>query len=163
MICVIKYSICVFLLAPLGRGTSHQLLETAANAFCIIFSEFECDVLDRIVAVEQHFGEAADTLLGDILVDRLPDDLLEPYLQQPAGKGYLLENIVAFCNDNPTMDADSVSQLISILETTISAFSALDDNVNTTNESSKLIRDSIKSIIELVAEINTTLIKTEEE
>ena len=75
----------------------------------------------------------------------------------------LLENIVAFCNDNPTMDADSVSQLISILETTISAFSALDDNVNTTNESSKLIRDSIKSIIELVAEINTTLIKTEEE
>ncbi|MBQ9895399.1 MAG: 4Fe-4S dicluster domain-containing protein [Ruminococcus sp.] len=75
----------------------------------------------------------------------------------------LLENIVAFCNDNPTMDADSVTQLISILETTISAFSALDDNVNTTNESSKLIRDSIKSIIELVAEINTTLIKTEEE
>ena len=74
----------------------------------------------------------------------------------------LLSNIVVFCNDNPTMDQETVSQLTSILETTISAFSALDDNVNTTNESSSLIHDSIGEITRLVDEINNTLHKTEE-
>ena len=94
MICVIKYSICVFLLAPLGRGTSHQLLETAANALCVILSQLECDVLDRVVGIEQHFREAADALLGDILVNREADDLLEPYLQQPAGERDLFQDII---------------------------------------------------------------------
>lgn len=74
----------------------------------------------------------------------------------------LLQNVVAFCNDNPTMDADTVTQLISILEMTISAFSALDDNVSATHESSKLINKSISDIIALVGKINETLIKTEE-
>lgn len=69
----------------------------------------------------------------------------------------LLNNIVDFCNDNDTMDADSVSQLISILKTTINAFSALDDNVNTTNESSAIIRKSIQEISSLVDKINATL------
>ena len=73
----------------------------------------------------------------------------------------LLENIVTFCNENSTMDADSVTQLISILETTISAFSALDDNVTTTNESSETINKSIKDIISIVGEINEVLGKTE--
>lgn len=74
----------------------------------------------------------------------------------------LLENIVTFCNDNSTMDSDSVSQLISILETTISAFSALDDNVTITNESSETINKSIKDIIAIVGDINTVLGKTEQ-
>lgn len=74
----------------------------------------------------------------------------------------LLENIVTFCNDNSTMDADSVSQLISILETTISAFSALDDNVTSTNKSSEQINKSLSDIIALVGEINTVLGKTEQ-
>lgn len=73
----------------------------------------------------------------------------------------LLENIVTFCNENPTMDSDSVSQLTSILETTISAFSALDDNVVITNESSETINKSINDIISLVGEINAVLGKTE--
>ena len=73
----------------------------------------------------------------------------------------LLENVVTFCNDNSTMDADSVSQLTSILETTISAFSALDDNVSRTNESSETINESIKDIIALVGEINEVLVKTD--
>lgn len=73
----------------------------------------------------------------------------------------LLENVVTFCNDNSTMDADSVSQLISILETTISAFSALDDNVSRTNESSETINKSINDIIALVGEINGVLGKTD--
>ena len=73
----------------------------------------------------------------------------------------LLENVVTFCNDNSTMDADSVSQLTSILETTISAFSALDDNVSRTNESSETINNSINDIIALVGEINGVLGKTD--
>ncbi len=75
----------------------------------------------------------------------------------------LLQNVVAFCNENPTMDADTVSQLISILEMTISAFSALDDNVSATHESSGLINKSIEDIIALVEKLNKALIKTEEE
>ncbi|WP_028521483.1 [Fe-Fe] hydrogenase large subunit C-terminal domain-containing protein [Ruminococcus flavefaciens] len=73
----------------------------------------------------------------------------------------LLENVVTFCNENSTMDADSVSQLTSILETTIAAFSALDDNVSRTNESSETINQSINDIISLVGEINGVLGKTE--
>ena len=75
----------------------------------------------------------------------------------------LLQNVVTFCNENPTMDGDSVKQLISILEMTISAFSVLDDNVNITNESSGVIHQSIGEISELVEKINGTLIKTEKE
>ena len=74
----------------------------------------------------------------------------------------LLENVVTFCNENPTMDSDSVSQLTAILETTIEAFGALDDNVNMTNESSEVINKSINDIISLVGEINEVLVKTED-
>lgn len=74
----------------------------------------------------------------------------------------LLENVVAFCDQNPTMEAETVNQLISILQTTIAAFSALDDNVNVTNESSTLIHDSIGEITNLVGQLNSTLIKSEE-
>ncbi|MBR4627115.1 MAG: 4Fe-4S binding protein [Ruminococcus sp.] len=73
----------------------------------------------------------------------------------------LLQNVVSFCNDNPTMDSESVKQLISILEMTISAFSALDDNVNVTNESSNVINKSIVEISALVEKINGILAKTE--
>ena len=74
----------------------------------------------------------------------------------------LLQNVVSFCHDNSTMDSGSVSQLITILETTISAFSALDDNVNATNESSGIIKNSISDITNLVEEINQTLHKSTE-
>jgi iron only hydrogenase large subunit-like protein len=74
----------------------------------------------------------------------------------------LLQNVVTFCNDNPTMDSGSVDQLTSILEMTISAFGALDDNVGVTNKSSNEIHQSINEMTELVQKINETLIKTEE-
>ena len=74
----------------------------------------------------------------------------------------LLENVVSFCNDNSTMDADSVSQLSSIRETTIDAFSALDDNVTITNESSETINKSINDIISLVGDINAVLVKADQ-
>ena len=74
----------------------------------------------------------------------------------------LLENVVEFCRQNPTMDEDSVEQLTGILETTIDAFSSLDDNVNITKESSDVISNSISGITKLIEDINATLVKTEE-
>ena len=73
----------------------------------------------------------------------------------------LLSNVIDFCKDNSTMDASSVSQLIEILETTLDAFKVLDDNVNTTNESSEVIRNSISEISGLVDNINESLRRTE--
>ncbi|MCH5349006.1 MAG: 4Fe-4S dicluster domain-containing protein [Oscillospiraceae bacterium] len=75
----------------------------------------------------------------------------------------LLKNIVTFCNDNSTMDAESVKQMVAILETTIKAFSALDDNVNATNESSTVINKMIAEIKKLVDEINDTLVSTQKQ
>ena len=71
----------------------------------------------------------------------------------------LLQNIVTFCSENPTMDAESVEQLIGILNMTIDAFSDLDDNVNTTNESSVAIKESVSKITSLVESINEVLVK----
>lgn len=75
----------------------------------------------------------------------------------------LLKNIISFCSSNETMDTDSVKQMIVILETTLKAFSALDENVNTTNASSNLISQSILKIRELVDGINATLNETIED
>lgn len=72
----------------------------------------------------------------------------------------LLSNIVTFCENNETMDADSVKQMIIILETTLKAFTALDENINTTNQSSNLIIQSIIEIRNLVDRINDTLNET---
>ena len=75
----------------------------------------------------------------------------------------LLQNVVTFCRGNSTMDAGSVQQLIGILETTIKAFGALDDNVNKTSESSSQITQSIEAITKLVEELNETLHKTSDD
>ena len=72
----------------------------------------------------------------------------------------LLTNVIAFCQSNDVMDADSVKQMIVILETTLKAFTTLDENVNTTNESSGLIIQSIIEIRNLVDKINETLNET---
>ncbi|MCM1315032.1 MAG: 4Fe-4S dicluster domain-containing protein [Muribaculaceae bacterium] len=73
----------------------------------------------------------------------------------------LLNNIIMFCNANESMDAEGVQQMAAILQTTIKAFSVLDDNVNTTNESTAIINKSIDEITHLIDEINITLHKTE--
>lgn len=75
----------------------------------------------------------------------------------------LLRNVISFCQSNPTMDADSVKQLINILEMTINAFGALDDNVNITNESSVSIHQMIADIKVLVDKMNDTLAATQAE
>lgn len=73
----------------------------------------------------------------------------------------LLKNIVTFCNGNPTMDEASVKQLTAILETTIKAFGAVDDNVNVTNESSSAIKKSIDQITEVIGKLNAVLMESE--
>ena len=60
------------------------------------------------------------------------------------------------------MDSESVNQLIGILNMTIDAFSALDDNVSITNESSEAISNSISEITSLVEDLNKVLVKTTE-
>ena len=72
----------------------------------------------------------------------------------------LLTKVIAFCKGTSSMDSSSVGQLVEILETTLDAFKALDDNVNVTNESSAVIRTSISEISSLVDSINDSLRKT---
>lgn len=81
---------------------------------------------------------------------------------QKAGQvNSLLNNIVMFCNANESMDSEGVQQMTSILQMTIKAFSVLDDNVNTTNESTEIINKSVAEITHLIDEINETLRKSE--
>lgn len=74
----------------------------------------------------------------------------------------LLKNVVSFCNNNTTMDEGTVQQLIKILETTIKAFSVLDDNVNITNTNSEHINKSIAQIQTLINNLDNTLHKTQD-
>ncbi|MBQ3918640.1 MAG: 4Fe-4S binding protein [Oscillospiraceae bacterium] len=75
----------------------------------------------------------------------------------------LLKNVVTFCNGNPTMDENSVKQLITILETTIKAFGAVDENVNVTNESSESIKKSIEEITTVIGKLNDVLLESEKQ
>jgi hypothetical protein len=74
----------------------------------------------------------------------------------------LLTKVIAFCKGTSSMDSSSVGQLVEILETTLDAFKALDDNVNVTNESSAVIRNSISEISSLVDSINDSFRKTKQ-
>ena len=72
----------------------------------------------------------------------------------------LLTNIITFCKNNETLDSEGINQMIVILETTLNAFKALDENVGTTNESSSLITPSISEINDVIENINKTLNET---
>ena len=69
----------------------------------------------------------------------------------------LLRNVVAFCNGNPSMDEESVTQLVGILETTISALGAFDENVTETNKSSEQIGKAIGDMKDMLGSLNNTL------
>lgn len=73
----------------------------------------------------------------------------------------LLTSVIDFCNENKTMDADSVRQLANILGMTQNAFKALDNNVSVTNKSSELISNAVDEINDLVESINLNLLKAE--
>ncbi len=72
----------------------------------------------------------------------------------------LLTNIITFCKNNETLDSEGINQMIIILETTLNAFKALDENVGATNESSSLITQSISEINDVIENINKTLNET---
>ena len=57
------------------------------------------------------------------------------------------------------MDNNTVSQMITILESTIKAFSVFDENVKITNENSSSINKSISEISALIKELNDKLQK----
>ncbi len=69
----------------------------------------------------------------------------------------LLESLLEYCSHNQTMEADSVQQLISILEATIRAFRALDDYAATTTSNSVVINQSVEKIKRMVTEIGDVL------
>ncbi len=72
----------------------------------------------------------------------------------------LLTNIITFCKNNDSLDADCIRQMVVILETTLKAFKVLDDNVNTTNKSSGMITQSISEVKELIDSLNKTINQT---
>jgi len=120
---------------------------------------------EKLAEITSECLELSDKLKNDLneIVDNMNTiDQSTSKTSQKAGQvNSLLNNIVVFCNNNTSMDAASVRQMVSILETTIKAFSALDDNVNTTNSSTRIINNSIVEIKKLVDDINITLHKTE--
>lgn len=120
---------------------------------------------ERLAEITNECLELSDRLKRDIkkITDNMDTiDKSTSKTSQKAGQvNSLLNNIIMFCNANESMDADSVKQMVNILEMTIKAFSVLDDNVNTTNSSTEIINSSISEITKLIDEINITLHKTE--
>ena len=80
-----------------------------------------------------------------------------------AGVKNLLENVVMFCNDNSTMDEASVSQLTTILETTISALSELDEVINKASENSSSLNEKTSKIKSIMDELDKAIAKPSEE
>ena len=72
----------------------------------------------------------------------------------------LLTNIITFCKNNETLNADGISQMVIILEKTLEAFNGLDVNMGATNESSSLITQSITEIKDVIDKINNSLNET---
>lgn len=69
----------------------------------------------------------------------------------------LLTNIITFCKNNDSLDSECINQMIVILETTLKAFMALDENVNTTNKNSGLITQSVTEVKDLIDSLNKTI------
>ena len=69
----------------------------------------------------------------------------------------LLRNVVAFCNGNPVMDEESVTQLVGILETTISALGTFDETISETSKSSELIGSTLSDMKSMLGSLNDSL------
>lgn len=120
---------------------------------------------EKLEEITNECLELSDRLKNDIkkIVENMEtiDKSTSKTSQKASQVNDLLNNVVMFCNDNDHMDAETVQQMVVILQTTIKAFSVLDDNVNTTNECTSIINNSITEITTLIDEINNTLHKTE--
>ena len=69
----------------------------------------------------------------------------------------LLQNVVLFCNENSTMDSDSIAQLVNILETTISALGELDESINKTSESSAELNKKLSGLKDTMQNLEKTV------
>lgn len=120
---------------------------------------------ERLAEITNECLELSDRLKHDIkqIIDNMNTigESTSKTSQKAGQVNNLLNNVIMFCKANDSMDAETVQQMVAILQTTIKAFSVLDDNVNTTNESSNIINNSISEITRLIDEINLTLHKTE--
>lgn len=147
-----------------GLNTPDNCIVHAKSVLIARHSEL-AEQHEKLAEITYECLELSDKLKAD--VDEITKNMemigesTEATSERASVVNNLLSNVVDFCKDNPTMDADTVGQLIGILETTISAFGALDDNVNTTNASSGVINQSIVEIRHLVDSINATLHDTE--
>lgn len=69
----------------------------------------------------------------------------------------LLTNIITFCKNNTSLDADGINQMGVILETTLNAFKGLDENISVTNQNSEMITKAISEIKSGIESINKAL------
>ena len=108
--------------------------------------------------------EFSDNLVQDIDVIIKSIDNIESAANKTGTKTTtvktLLENVIKFCESNPTMNENTVSQLIAILGKISSAFTELDSNVTETTKSSNEISSSVTELTRLVEELNVMLHET---
>lgn len=147
-----------------GLNTPENCIVHAKSVLLARHSEL-AEQHERLAEITNECLELSDRLKHDIkqITDNMNTigESTSKTSQKASQVNSLLNNIVTFCNANKSMDTDSVKQMVAILQTTIKAFSVLDDNVNTTNKSSNIINNSISEITRLIDEINMTLHKTE--
>lgn len=161
------YSSCRDMAIAICRGlnTPENCIVHAKSVLIARHSEL-AEQHERLAEITNECLELSDKLKRDIkqITDNV--DAIGHSTSKTSQKANqvnsLLNNIIIFCNENEVMDAESVQQMVAILQTTIKAFSVLDDNVNTTNKSTNIINNSIAEITRLIDEINLTLHKTEQ-
>lgn len=138
---------CIFYQKSLlsdGGGAAKEELEKLRE---------ECGkLIENVNADIDSIGSNADTI----------DESAGLSNEKLAGVKNLLENVVMFCNDNSTMDEASVSQLTTILETTISALSELDEVINKASENSSSLNEKTSKIKSIMEELNKTIIAPSE-
>ncbi len=148
-----------------GLNTPNNCIVHAKSVLLARHSELAAQH-ERLAEITSQCLELSDKLKHDIKKISENMNTIDASTSKTSKKSEqvnsLLNNIITFCNNNEVMDADSVKQMVNILEMTIKAFSVLDDNVNATNESTSIINNSISEITKLIDEINVTLHKTEE-
>lgn len=147
-----------------GLNTPENCIVHAKSVLLARHSEL-AEQHERLAEITNECLELSDRLKHDIkqITDNVNviDQSTSKTSQKASQVNNLLNNVVMFCNNSDSMDADSIQQMVAILQTTIKAFSALNDNVSTTNESTNIINNSISEITRLIDEINITLHKTE--
>lgn len=147
-----------------GLNTPENCIVHAKSVLLARHSELSSQH-ERLAEITNECLELSDRLKHDIkqIIDNMNTigESTSKTSQKAGQVNNLLNNVIMFCKANNSMDAETVQQMVAILQTTIKAFSVLDDNVNTTNESSNIINNSISEITRLIDEINLTLHKTE--